>query len=65
MNITVYDSIAPVWQEFQNALTAVETLGQSRNALPYVCFVGRFKTGKSYLINALVGADAAPAKKAA
>ena len=60
MSITVYDSIAPVWQEFQNALTAVETLGQSRNALPYVCFVGRFKTGKSYLINALVGADILP-----
>jgi len=60
MNITVYDSLAPVWLEFQKAFSALETLGQSRNALPRVCFVGRFKTGKSYLINALVGTSVLP-----
>jgi GTP-binding protein EngB required for normal cell division len=38
----------------------VKTFEHSRDALPRVCFVGRFKTGKSYLINALVGADVLP-----
>ena len=60
MSIIVYDSLAPVWQEFQSALAVVKTLEHSRNTLPRVCFVGRFKTGKSYLINALVGTDVLP-----
>ena len=60
MSTPIYDSLVPIWEEFQNTLAVVRTLGQSRNALPRVCFVGRFKTGKSYLINALIGTNVLP-----
>ena len=60
MSITVYDALAPLWQEFQSVLTLAQKQGQSLSHLPRVCFVGRFKTGKSRLINALVGADILP-----
>ncbi len=41
-------------------LAVAQEQGQSLRRLPRVCFVGRFKTGKSRLINALVGADILP-----
>jgi len=57
---TVYPAFFPLWQEFQDALACARTQSLRLKQPPRICFVGRFKTGKSRLINALIGADILP-----
>jgi GTP-binding protein EngB required for normal cell division len=56
----VYDALAPLWQDLRNAVVSVHAQHFGMTDPKRVCFVGRFKTGKSRLINALVGADVLP-----
>ena len=56
----VYDALAPLWQQLQDEIASASAQQSSLDDPHRVCFVGRFKTGKSRLINALVGADVLP-----
>ena len=57
---TVYPALLPLWQEMQHAIAYAHTQSIHLAKSPRVCFVGRFKTGKSRLINALIGSDVLP-----
>ncbi len=57
---TIYPALIPLWNELQNTIARVHTQDRDLAHPPRICFVGRFKTGKSRLINALVGGDVLP-----
>ena len=56
----VYGALDPLWQSFHRELATAYHHKSVLERPQRVCFVGRFKTGKSRLINALVGADILP-----
>lgn len=56
----VYEALTPLWQDFENKLADTGLKKRALRRPQRICFVGRFKTGKTRLINALVGADILP-----
>ncbi len=57
---TVYPALAPLWEEMQETIANAQAQHRYLAHPPRVSFIGRFKTGKSRLINALVGSDVLP-----
>ena len=56
----VYPALLPLWNNLQSTIAHAQTQALCVTHATRVSFVGRFKTGKSHLINALIGADALP-----
>ena len=57
---TVYPALTPIWEEMQETIANAHAQHLYMAHPPRVSFIGRFKTGKSRLINALVGTDVLP-----